>query len=72
MYLKHQPSSDLVEILDLPSLFDPFRHEVVGRFHAGEELQDPAKFQKSELIFPSGETIPLCWTDGKYKEKSLR
>ena len=72
MYLKHQPTSDLVEILDLTSLFDPFRDEVIGRFHAGEELQDPAKFRKSELIFPSGESIPLCWTDGKYKERELR
>ncbi len=72
MYLKHQPTSDLVEILDLSSLFDPFRDEVVGRFHAGEELQDPAKFKKSELEFPSGEAIPLCWTDGKYKERGLR
>ncbi len=71
MYLKHQPSSDLVEILDLTSLFDPFRDEVVGRFHAGEELQDPAKFSKSELIFPSGESIPRCWTDGKYREKGM-
>ncbi len=72
MYLKHQPPSDLVEILDLASLFDPFRDEVIGRFHAGEELQDPAKFSKTELIFPSGESMPLCWTDGKYKERELR
>jgi len=71
MYLKHQPSSDLVEILDLTSLFDPFRDEVVGRFHAGEELQDPANFSKSELIFPSGESMPHCWTNGKYREEAL-
>jgi hypothetical protein len=72
MYLKHRPTDDLVEILDLPDLFDPFKPEVPGRFHAGEELQDPASFQKAELIFPSGEPLPLCWTDGKYKEGALR
>ena len=72
MYLKHQPSSDLVEILDLTSLFDPFKSTVEGRFHAGEEMQDPASFEKNELIFPSGEALPVCWTDGKYKEKALR
>jgi len=72
MYLKHRPSNDLVEILDLRTLFDPFRDTVVGRFHSGEELQDPANFGKAELIFPSGEALPVCWTDGKYKEKELR
>jgi len=72
MYLKHRPSNDLIEILDLRTLFDPFRDTVAGRFHSGEELQDPANFGKSELIFPSGEALPVCWTDGKYKEKELR
>ncbi len=72
MYLKHRPTNDLVEILDLRALFDPFQTEVVGRFHAGEEMQDPAGFRKSEMVFPSDETLPLCWTDGKYKEKNLR
>jgi len=72
MYLKHRPSNDLVEILDLRTLFDPFRDTVVGRFHSGEELQDPANFGKAELIFPSGEALSVCWTDGKYKEKELR
>jgi len=72
MYLKHRPSNDLIEILDLRTLFDPFRDTVAGRFHSGEELQDPANFGKAELIFPSGEALPVCWTDGKYKEKELR
>ena len=69
MYLKHKPTGDLVEILDLVNLFDPFRREVTGRFHAGEELQEPASFEKSALLFPSGESLPLCWTDGGYREK---
>ena len=69
MYLKHKPTGDLVEILDLANLFDPFRKEVSGRFHAGEELQDPASFEKSGLLFPSGESLPLCWTDGAYRQK---
>jgi hypothetical protein len=72
MYLKHRQSGDLVEVLDLASLFDPFRGDLTGRYHAGEELQDAMAFKKSELVFPSGEPLPLCWTDGKYKEKGLR
>ena len=66
MYLKDRHSGDLVEILDLESLFDPFRPAVRGRFHAGEELQDPVDFDKSDLLFPSGEPLPRCWTDPDY------
>lgn len=68
MYLKHQPSSDLVEILDLEAVVDPCKPEVSGRFHAGEELQEPEVFKKAELIFPSGEPLPRCWLDPHYKE----
>jgi hypothetical protein len=72
MYLKHRQAGDLVEVMDLAGLFDPFKTDVTGRYHAGEELQDPMAFRKSDLIFPSGEALPACWTDGKYKEKALR
>ncbi len=67
MYLKHKPSGDLVEVLDIASLTDPYRSKVAGRFHAGEELQDPANFNKAELIFPSGEPLPRCWIDPLYR-----
>ncbi len=68
MYLKHKSSGDLVEITDLPALFDPFQSSVSGRYHAGEELQDAQDFSKQELIFPSGEALPKCWTDANYKQ----
>lgn len=68
MFLKHTPSGDLVEILDLDMLFDPFKGDVSGRFHAGEEMQDPAPFTKAELVFPSGERLPRAWVDPHYKE----
>ncbi len=68
MYLRHRPSGDLVEVLDLRALFDPCRERVVGRFHWGEELQDPAGFAKAELEFPSGEPLPRCWVDPHYRE----
>jgi hypothetical protein len=68
MYLKHKPSGDLVEILDLGALFDPFKTEVTARFHWGEEMQEPASFTKNDLVFPSGEVLPRCWVDGHYRE----
>jgi hypothetical protein len=68
MYLKHTPTGDMVEVLDLRSLIDPNRGRLAGRFHSGEEMQDPANFDKAELIFPSGESLPRCWMDPHYRE----
>jgi hypothetical protein len=59
--IRHDDDSSLVEVLDLGQLFDPFEEQVLGRLHAGEELQDPQPWAKSELNFPSGEALPACW-----------
>jgi hypothetical protein len=68
MFLKIQQGDDasLVEVLDLTQLFDPFAKEVLGRVHAGEELQDPQNVSKAGLHFPSGEDLPRCWVDPAY------
>jgi hypothetical protein len=39
----------------------------MGRFHAGEELQEPERFAKADLSFPSGEPLPRCWLDPGYQ-----
>ncbi len=49
-------------------LVNPCQGRVSGRFHSGEELQDPMDFRKEELRFPSGETLPACWTNPAYRE----
>ncbi|MEJ2566736.1 MAG: acetyltransferase [Gammaproteobacteria bacterium] len=67
MYLKHKVSGSLVEILDVAALCDPCRETVPGRYHAGEELQEPTDFSKQELDFPSGEALPRSWVDRHYK-----
>ncbi|MDH3871655.1 MAG: acetyltransferase [Gammaproteobacteria bacterium] len=67
MYLRNKENGDLVEVLDITAMVDPCRDEVSGRYHAGEELQDPAPFKKSVLGFPSGEELPRCWVDADYK-----
>lgn len=68
MYLKDTASGDLVEITDLPALFDPNQDSVTGRFHAGEEMQDARPFPKAGLVFPSGEALPRCWVDVHYRD----
>ena len=67
MYLKHKQSGDLVEIMDIPAVVDPTKTNVLARFHWGEEIQDEENMAKSELQFPSGENLPLCWVDANYK-----
>ena len=68
MYLKHTKNGDLVEVLDITAMADPCRNEISGRYHAGEEMQVAAMFAKSELVFPSGESLPKCWTTPDYKQ----
>lgn len=67
MFLKNTSNGDMVEVLDVSSLTDPCRDMVAGRFHAGEELQDPETFTKGDLAFPSGEPLPRCWMDAGYR-----
>jgi len=67
MYLRDKTSGDLVEVLDTASMVDPCKMQLEGRFHAGEELQDEARFTKDDLEFPSGEALPRCWLDATYR-----
>jgi len=71
MFLKDKTTGHLVEVLSMGDLFDLFKDEVVGRFHFGEEVQDPDKFRKSDLEFLSGEELPRCWKDPHYRDDEL-
>jgi hypothetical protein len=68
MFLKWRDADDesLVEVLDFRQLVDPFAAEVLGRLHAGEELQEPGPVRKDHLVFPSGEALPRCWLDSHF------
>lgn len=68
MFLKHAETHDLVEALDLKEVFDPFVETIRARTQAGEDTMDLGNFSKSDLLFPSGEQLPLCWRDSHYLE----
>ncbi|MDX1804781.1 MAG: acetyltransferase [Alcanivorax sp.] len=72
MLLKERKTGHLVEVLDITALLNPLRGEVRGRYQHGEEAQDPETFAKKLLLFPSGETLPACWTDAHYRDAELR
>jgi len=71
MFLNERTSGHMVEVLSLNDLFNLYKDEVVGRYHYGEEVQDPEKFKKSDLIFLSGEELPRCWTNPHYRNNEL-
>ena len=69
MFLKRKDSGRLVEVLALRDLINPLHSAIVGRYNVGEELQEPEQFVKTDLIFPSGEDLPRCWTDVHYRDE---
>ncbi len=71
MYLKTKLNGDLVEVLGQGDLIDPCCASITGRYHRGEEAQDPESFDKKELIFPSGEELPVCWVDADYRKAAV-
>lgn len=71
MFLKERESNHLVEILNLNDLFDLYATEVEGRYHWGEEAQEPERFRKTDLIFLSGEALPRCWVDPHYRDEEF-
>ena len=72
MFLRDKNNNDLIEVLTLNDLFDPFSQALIGRYQHGEEVQDPEKFDKTELSFPSGEALPQCWINAHYRDSEVR
>ena len=69
MCLKTKTGGSLVEVVRVDQLMDPFSSSLVGRMHAGEEMQDSELFDKNELAFPSGESLPICWLKANYQHQ---
>lgn len=69
MLLKKQATDELVEILEISELIDPFKEKITGQIQAGQNEQSPESFVKKDLVFPSGESLPVCWLDSDYKTK---
>lgn len=71
MLLKERRTGHMIEVLSIIDLINLNCDEVVGRYQEGEELQEPMKFKKADLIFLSGEKLPRCWTDPHYRDDEL-
>lgn len=71
MLLKEKSSGHMVDVLSMMDLVNLNLDEIVGRYQEGEDLQEPMKFNKKNLVFLSGETLPRCWTDPHYRDDEL-
>jgi hypothetical protein len=69
MFLQDKQTGGLVKVLDIEALIDPMATEVSVRDQMGQEEQDPEPFMKQNLVFPSGENLPLCWLDANYRSR---
>ena len=69
MFVKDTQDQTLIKIVDPEQLFDPVQQQVKGQEQAGQEEQPPRDFDKAQLKFPSGESLPQCWTDPDYQLK---
>lgn len=67
MLLQEKETNSLVEVLDIEALINPAEDVISVQKQSGQEEQDPEKFEKTKLIFPSGETLPRCWLDANYR-----
>ena len=67
MFLKSRNNGDMVDVSRIRDLTNLYHDKVFGCYQTGEEAQDPQEFNKSELVFLSGEDLPKCWTDPKYR-----
>ncbi|MDP5017050.1 acetyltransferase [Anabaena sp. UHCC 0187] len=69
MFLQIKDSRDLVKIVDVQELLDPTSETVHAQDQEGQEEQETDIYKKEELVFPSGEKLPRCWLDAKFRER---
>lgn len=72
MFLKERSTGHLVQVLNMTELINPFEMQTQVQYQQGEDLMDPEYIRKDALTFPSGETLPKCWTDSHYRDHELR
>ncbi|NEP18007.1 MAG: acetyltransferase [Leptolyngbya sp. SIO4C1] len=67
MFLKAKEDGVLVKVAQIEDAYDPMKDAVQGQIQAGQNEQPVETFKKADLIFPSGEPLPQCWTDANYQ-----
>lgn len=71
MLLKQKSNGHMIEVENFIDLINLNIEEVIGRYQEGEEVQDPNKINKQDLVFLSGEDLPRCWSDPHYRDEEI-
>lgn len=71
MFLQLKDSGYLIKVIDFQELIDPNSRVIRAQDQLGQEEQEPETYQKQNLVFPSGESLPLCWVDPNYRHPQL-
>ena len=67
MLVKNREDNTLIQVMNSEELNAPSKESIEGREKAGEEVQPTQNFPKSQLVFPSGESLPQCWLNPDYQ-----
>ena len=59
MFLKHRKNGGMIDVNEMTDLTNLFHKKVIGRYQAGEELQDPEEFNKADLVFYLVMNLPV-------------
>jgi hypothetical protein len=68
MLLQNKRTGNLIKVMDTTTLVNPVEKTISGKAQEGQEEQAPEEIAKDDLIFPSGENLPLCWLDADYRQ----
>ncbi|MGI0493759.1 acetyltransferase [Alkalinema pantanalense CENA528] len=69
MLLQRKEDGVLVKVVEINDMINPIQPQVMIRVQAGEEEQDAEMMEKCDLTFPSGENLPICWTNPDYRKQ---
>lgn len=72
MLLKQVHTDHLIEVLDLKALIDPTKDAFQGRLNVGQEPPAPEMFKKTDVCFPSDESLPRAWLDAHYRDAEVK
>jgi len=67
MFLRQMTSSELIEAIDVMSIVNPSCSTFVARTYLNDEMADVKRYNKQEMMFPSGEPLPRCWLEPGYR-----
>jgi hypothetical protein len=71
MFLRNSRTGDLILPTEPGAVFNPLVDSIDARSLTGKNATLIDSYEKSALLFLSGEPLPLCWRDRRYREPAV-